>query len=93
MERYHTVDILKSLSDEIRLGIVRKLAAEGEPIASCDIIGSCASLLKLSQPAVSHHFSKLVDARVLIVEKRGTQNLYRLNTELLASIGIDAAKL
>jgi DNA-binding transcriptional ArsR family regulator len=48
---------------------------------------------KLSQPAMSHHFNKLVDAGVVSEEKRGTQKLYELNTALLKSIGIDVTKL
>lgn len=88
-----TVDVLKALADEVRVGIVRQLAHQSEPVASCDIVSSCASLNKLSQPAMSHHFSKLVDAGVLIEEKLGTQKLYRLDIALLSSLGIDVEKL
>ena len=88
-----TVDILKAIADDTRLNIVQKLAHETEPVASCDVVASCATFLKLSQPAMSHHFSKLVDAGVLTVEKQGTQNMYRIDTESLLSVGIDATKL
>ena len=88
-----TIEILKALADETRLGIIEKIAHEEKSVASCDIVSSCSSFLKLSQPAMSHHFSKLVDAGVLIVEKQGTQNLYRVNTELLLESGIDIIKL
>lgn len=88
-----TVDILKAIADDTRLNIVQKLAHEPEPVASCDVVSSCAAFLKLSQPAMSHHFNKLVDAGVLTVEKQGTQNMYRVDTEALLAVGIDATKL
>lgn len=93
MEQQKTIDALKALADETRLGIVRKIAHSTEPTASCDIVSSCASFLRLSQPAMSHHFSKLVDAGVLVVEKQGTHKSYRVDTDFLVSIGIDATKL
>ena len=88
-----TVNILKALADETRLGIVRKLAQQNSAVSSCDIIASCASFLKLSQPAMSHHFSKLVDAGVLIEEKQGTSKSYLVDTALLESLGLDVQKL
>lgn len=88
-----TVEIFKALADETRLGLVRKLAHHDEPVASCDLVQSCASFLKLSQPAISHHFGRLVDAGVLQEEKHGTQKIYRLNVALLQSVGIDVTKL
>ncbi len=88
-----TVEIFKALADETRLGLVRKLVSHAEPVPSCDLVQSCAAFLKLSQPAISHHFGRLVDAGVLEEEKRGTQKCYRLNVELLRSIGIDVTKL
>ena len=93
MNDTQTIDVLKALADETRLSLVRKLAAQAEPIASCDLVSSCASLMKLSQPAMSHHFTNLVDADVLREEKHGTAKQYALNHELLASVGIDISKL
>lgn len=86
------VEILKALADETRLSIVQKLIREGGTVASCDII-ACASVHALSQPAMSHHFSKLVDAGVIIETKQGTQKLYELNCPLLASAGITINRL
>jgi len=93
MEQKRTVEALKALADEVRIGIVRKLAASSEPVAGCDIVSSCANLHKLSQPAVSHHFGKLVDASVVREEKRGTQKVYSLDAAFLDSIGVDVTKL
>ena len=87
MERKQTIEVLKALADETRIGIVRKLAAEQSPVSGCDIVQSCASRMALSQPAMSHHFGKLVDAGVVVESKLGTSKQY------LASIGVDVTKL
>ena len=92
MNEYDSIEILKALADETRLGIVRKLARERGAAKSCDIC-ACSSVTQLSQPAMSHHFAKLVDAGVLQEHKDGTEKSYRLNKKLLKSIGIDTKKL
>ena len=84
------VTIFKALADKTRLDIVRKLAKDSSATASCDIVSDCSSL---SQPAMSHHFNKLVDAGVLLEQKQGTEKIYELNMELLGSMGIDPTKL
>lgn len=43
-------------------------------------VGEIAAQLQLSQPAVPHHLKILRDARLLTVERRGTQRRYALNT-------------
>ena len=93
MEQKQTVEVLKALADETRLSSVRNLATQPGAVSSCDIVESCASFLSLSQPAMSHHFGKLVAAGVLIEEKQGTKKVYRLNGVLLASTGVDVTKL
>jgi DNA-binding transcriptional ArsR family regulator len=42
---------------------------------------------------MSHHFSKLVDAGVVIEQKKGVQKLYTLNAELLETVGVSPNKL
>lgn len=88
-----SVKILKALADDVRLGLVRKLASEPEPQLTCDIINSCTELTALSQPTVSHHISKLVDAGILVEGKRAQHKVYSLNTDSLESVGIDITKL
>lgn len=88
-----TAIVFKSLADETRLSIVRRLAEDKCEVKSADIINSCAEFHKLSQPAMSHHFKKLVDADVLIEHKNGVEKSYELNYELLFSVGIDAGRL
>lgn len=92
MEQGQTVTILKALADETRLAIIRRIVSGTCAMASCDIVNTCQST-KLSQPAMSHHFSKLVAAGVLREEKQGTSKVYRVNTDALAAVGIDATKL
>ena len=84
------VIVFKALADKTRLDIVRKLATCDGPISGCDIVSDCSAL---SQPAMSHHFNKLVDAGVLLEQKKGTEKSYELNREALAGIGIDPNKL
>ena len=87
------VTILKALADETRLGMLAAITAQGPRVSGCDIVASCQNISRMSQPTLSHHFSKLVDAGVLIEEKDGTSKSYRLNSTLLAEAGIDITKL
>ena len=86
----NSVNVLKALADKTRLDIVRNLVKKSAAMPSCDIVSVCSSL---SQPAMSHHFSKLVDAGVIIEHKKGTEKMYELNSTLFSSLGIDPAKL
>ena len=86
------IEVLKALADETRLALVQKLCREGGVVAGCDL-SSCASIHKLSQPAMSHHFGKLVDAGVIVESKQGTQKLYALNEPLIEAAGIHISSL
>lgn len=86
----NNVNILKALADSTRLDIVRSLSKKPYDAASCAEVSECSSL---SQPAMSHHFKKLVDAGVILESKQGTEKSYELNHELLAQIGINPSKL
>lgn len=87
-----TTQVLKALADDVRLSIVRKLAQNTNATCGCDVV-ACKSVPAMSQPTMSHHFGKLVEAGVLLEEKRGTQKMYIVNYALLESIGVDAKKL
>ena len=84
------VNVFKALADPTRLDIVRKLASSTKPISGCDIVSDCSAL---SQPAMSHHFTKLVDASVITEQKKGTEKIYELNYDLFATVGIDPSKI
>ncbi|MBI3379694.1 helix-turn-helix transcriptional regulator [Candidatus Gottesmanbacteria bacterium] len=82
------VKIFKSLSDPTRYGMIKFLLTKQE--------FSCKELSKkfsLSQPALSHHFSKLISAKIINVRKNGTENYYSINDEYLKEIGIDINKI
>jgi ArsR family transcriptional regulator, arsenate/arsenite/antimonite-responsive transcriptional repressor len=83
-----SISILKALADETRLDIIRRLQKSNE--ASCTEISTCS---RLSQPAMSHHFNKLVEAGVLKESKHGTEKFYELDIKQLDSHGIDINKL
>ena len=86
----HNVNVFKALADQTRLDIVRSLVKKPHDTASCAEASQCSSL---SQPAMSHHFKKLVDSGVISEHKQGTEKIYELNTKLFAEIGIDPSKL
>ena len=91
MEHGQTVEILKALADENRLAIVRKIAKDTTPTPGCELSSACTQ--QLSQPTMSHHVSKLVEAGVLSVQKHGTKKTYSLECETLENIGIDITRL
>ncbi len=82
------IDILKALADPTRLDIVRKILASEAATAGSEA-ATCSSL---SQPAMSHHFSKLVAAGVLQCNKQGIHKYYRVDTAKLEAIGIDIVR-
>lgn len=86
----NTVNIFKALADKTRLDIIRSLSNKPKDSASCGEVSTCSSL---SQPAMSHHFKKLVDAGLIMEHKQGTEKIYELNHELFVSIGISPDKL
>lgn len=60
--------LLKALSDPTRLRLLSHVAAQGcESVCACDL----TEPLGISQPTVSHHMKKLVDAGLLTREQKG----------------------
>jgi ArsR family transcriptional regulator, arsenate/arsenite/antimonite-responsive transcriptional repressor len=59
--------LFAALSDPARVRIVNLVATSDEPICACHLIEP----LGLSQPTVSHHLKRLVDAGLLEREQRG----------------------
>ncbi|MGY4845441.1 ArsR/SmtB family transcription factor [Kocuria sp. MNB10] len=59
---------LKALSDPTRLRLLSHIAVQGcDTVCACDLL----DVLDISQPTVSHHLKKLVDAGLLTREQRG----------------------
>lgn len=82
------VKICKALADTTRIAALKDLLQEKEL--------SCQELMKrfdLSQPTLSHHFNKLVDAKILLSRKEGVLWFYSLNNAYLKNHGIDLKKL
>jgi len=90
MHNDQTIAVLKALADPTRLTLIRELAQKPENSESCGKLSSSACL---SQPAMSHHFAKLVSAGVILEQKEGKEKSYKLNRQLLASCGIVAEHL
>lgn len=89
-----TTKVLRALADDIRLGMVRKLAAcPDDTLPGCELVASCPSFEQLSQPTMSHHLAKLVDAGVVSEQKQGVSKNYLLDRSYLLSLGIDVNKL
>lgn len=86
----NNVTIFKALADKTRLDIIRNLIRKPRDTASCGEVSTCSSL---SQPAMSHHFKKLVDAGLITERKQGTEKIYELNHDLFAEIGINLSKI
>ena len=82
------VSVFKALSDETRIDILRHLLGEKE-IACKELLSN----FSLSQPTLSHHFNKLIDANILKERKEGVSHIYSINFQYLKELGIDIQKI
>lgn len=85
----HSVDIFKALADKTRLEIVVFLAKKNGEVAC----GEISEKFPLSQPTMSHHYSKLKQAGILHIREEGVKHFYSIDTQLLLKNGIDIAKM
>ena len=79
-----TAELFKALGDPARVRIVNLLAATGEPVCVCELIGP----LGLAQATVSHHLKKLTDAGLLDREERGKWAYFSINSEAMARVAL-----
>jgi ArsR family transcriptional regulator len=77
-----TAALFRALGDPARVRILNALARSDEPVCACEFNGP----LGLSQPTVSHHLRKLVDAGLLEREQRGKWAYYSLNPEAASTL-------
>jgi ArsR family transcriptional regulator, arsenate/arsenite/antimonite-responsive transcriptional repressor len=77
-----TAALFRALADPARVRIVNVLATTGEPVCVCNLTDP----LGVSQPTVSHHLKKLVDAGLLEREQRGRWAYYSINPEAMARL-------
>ena len=81
-EAVATAELFKALGDPARVRIVNLLATSGEPVCVCELIEP----LGLSQPTVSHHLKKLVDAGLLEREQRGKWAYFSLKRDAVEKL-------
>jgi ArsR family transcriptional regulator, arsenate/arsenite/antimonite-responsive transcriptional repressor len=72
-----TAELFRALADPTRVRVLNILATSDEPVCVCNLIEP----LGLSQPTVSHHLKKLVDAGLLEREQRGKWAYFSLRPE------------
>jgi ArsR family transcriptional regulator len=77
-----TAALFKALADPHRVRIVNLLATSPDPVCVCDIVPP----LGLSQPTVSHHLKKLVNAGLITRKKHGSWAYYALNRDAVARL-------
>ena len=77
-----TAELFRALGDPARVRIVNLLATSTEPVCACDLYDP----LGLSQPTVSHHLKKLVEAGLLEREQRGKWAYFSLRREAVEKL-------
>ncbi|MGH3003868.1 MAG: ArsR/SmtB family transcription factor [Gaiellaceae bacterium] len=77
-----TAEIFKALGDPARVRIVNVLATSSEPVCVCDLIEP----LGLSQPTVSHHLKKLLDAGLVERVQRGKWAYFSLKRDAVETL-------
>jgi ArsR family transcriptional regulator len=77
-----TADLFKALADPARVRIVNTLATSPEPVCICELIEP----LGLSQPTVSHHMKKLLDAGLVERDQRGKWAYFSLKRDAVETL-------
>jgi DNA-binding transcriptional ArsR family regulator len=73
--------MLKALGHPVRLGIMRRLAAQPETCA-CDF----SDVFALKQPTISQHLKVLRDAGLVTTRRRGTQICYSVHPDAIVEL-------
>ena len=82
-----TAELFKALADPARVRILNILATSGgEPVCVCHLIEP----LELSQPTVSHHMRKLLDAGLVEREQRGKWAYFSLRRDAVEKLAVVA---
>src|SRR5215204_7484493 len=72
-----TAVLFRSLGDPARVRIMNVLATSNGPVCICNLVEP----LGLSQPTVSHHMKKLLDAGLVEREQRGKWAFFDLKPD------------
>ena len=81
-----TAQLFKVLGDPARVRAVNLLATSGEPVCICNLVEP----LGLSQPTVSHHMKKLLDAGLVDREQRGKWAYFSLRRDAVEKLAVVA---
>lgn len=68
------VDLLRLLADPARLQMMAALQEADQPVCICDFTAA----LGLSQPTISHHVGKLLNAGLVKVTRKGVWSFYEM---------------
>ena len=74
--------LLRSVADRHRLKILNMLVGAGAPVCVCEF----SAELELPQQNISYHLKQLVDAGVIVRERRGRYSYYALVDGVLNQI-------
>jgi ArsR family transcriptional regulator len=77
-----TAELFKALSDPARVRALNLLATSNEPVCICNLVEP----LGLSQPTVSHHMKKLLEAGVVEREQRGKWAYFSLKRDAVEKL-------
>jgi ArsR family transcriptional regulator len=77
-----TAELFKALGDPGRVRIVNLIATSSEPVCACELYEP----LGLSQPTVSHHLKRLVEAGLLDREQRGKWAYFTLRRDAVEKL-------
>jgi ArsR family transcriptional regulator len=77
-----TAQVFKALGDPTRVRIVNVLATSDEAVCVCNLVEP----LGLTQPTVSHHMKKLLDAGLVEREERGKWAYYTLIPDAMRTL-------
>ena len=77
-----TAEDTRALGDPARVRIMNLLATSDDAVCVCNLIEP----LGLSQPTVSHHLKKLLDAGLVEREHRGKWSYFSLNADALRTL-------
>ena len=77
-----TAELFRALGDPARVRLVNMIATSDGAVCQCDLIEP----LGLSQPTVSHHMRKLVDAGLVEREQRGKWAYFSLKRDAVEKL-------
>jgi ArsR family transcriptional regulator len=77
-----TAGLFRALADPARVRVMNMLATSGEPVCICELIEP----LGLTQPTVSHHMKKLLDAGLVEREQRGKWAYFSLKRDAVETL-------